>query len=45
MDRQQPGESDPYEQFLRLFSRDQLQVMAYIRSLVHDHSAASDVFQ
>ena len=45
MDREPPGEADQYEQFLRLFSRDQLRVMAYIRSVIHDYAAAGDVFQ
>ena len=34
-----------YEQFLKLFSRDQLRIVAWIRSLVPDHAAAGDVFQ
>ncbi len=34
-----------YEEFLRLFTRDQLRVVAFIRALIHDHTAASDVFQ
>ena len=34
-----------YEAFLGHFARGQAQVMAYIRSLVHDRTAADDVFQ
>ena len=45
MDQEPSGKADQYEQFLRLFTRDQLQVMAFVRSLVHDHAAAGDVFQ
>ncbi|PQO26593.1 RNA polymerase subunit sigma-70 [Blastopirellula marina] len=37
--------SSDYEHFLRLFTRDQLRVLAYIRALVHDHAVANDVFQ
>ncbi|EAQ80095.1 sigma-70 family RNA polymerase sigma factor [Blastopirellula marina] len=37
--------SSDYEDFLRLFTRDQLRVLAYIRALIHDHSVAGDVFQ
>ncbi|WP_233200289.1 sigma-70 family RNA polymerase sigma factor [Blastopirellula marina] len=37
--------SSDYEHFLRLFTRDQLRVLAYIRALVHDHAAANDLFQ
>ncbi len=39
------GSADDYEAFLRLYSRHQLQVMAYIRALIHDPHAAGDVFQ
>ncbi len=34
-----------YEQFLRLFSRDQLRIAGWIRSLVPEHAGADDVFQ
>ena len=34
-----------YEQFLKLFTRDQLRIVAWIRALVLDHTAAADVFQ
>jgi RNA polymerase sigma-70 factor (ECF subfamily) len=34
-----------YEVFLQHFARGQAQVMAYIRSLVHDRTTADDVFQ
>lgn len=37
--------SSDYEEFLRLFTRDQLRVLAYIRALIHDHTVAGDVFQ
>ncbi len=39
--------SDPelYEEFLQLFTRDQLRIFAWIRALVHDPTASSDVFQ
>ena len=40
-----PSNTELYEEFLRLFTRDQLKVLAFIRALIHDHSAASDVFQ
>jgi len=42
---QPPSESDRYEEFLRLFTRDQRRVVAYIQTLIHDRTAASDVFQ
>ncbi|MCC9609439.1 sigma-70 family RNA polymerase sigma factor [Blastopirellula sp. JC732] len=42
---EQPPPTSDYEDFLRLFTRDQLRVLAYIRALVHDHAVASDVFQ
>lgn len=34
-----------YEAFLTQFTRVQTQVLAYVRALVHDRSAADDVFQ
>ena len=34
-----------YEQFLTLFTRDQLRITAWIRALVPNHTAAADVFQ
>ena len=37
--------SADYEAFLRYFTQDQLRIHAYIRSLLHDPVAASDVFQ
>lgn len=40
-----PANSADYEAFLRLFTRDQLRVLAYIRALIHDHAVAADVFQ
>ncbi|TWT30627.1 sigma-70 family RNA polymerase sigma factor [Blastopirellula retiformator] len=40
-----PANSAEYEAFLRLFTRDQLRVLAYIRALIHDHAVANDVFQ
>ena len=36
---------DDYESFLRYFTQDQLRILAYIRTLLHDSTAASDVFQ
>ena len=40
------GPSDRrYEAFLQHFTRVQEPLMAYVRSLVHDHAAADDVFQ
>ena len=40
-----PGDGPRYESFLRHFARDQSHVQAFIRSLVHDRTAADDVFQ
>lgn len=40
-----PSNTELYEEFLRLFTRDQFRVIAYIRALIHDHTAANDVFQ
>lgn len=34
-----------YEQFLELFTRDQLRIFAWIRTLVPNHTAAADIFQ
>lgn len=45
IENQPPPESNLYEEFLRLFTRDQFRVLAYIRSLIHDRTAANDVFQ
>lgn len=39
------SKTSDYEDFLRLFTRDQMRVMAYIRALIHDHAVAGDVFQ
>lgn len=36
---------DEHERFLTLFMADQFKVLSYIRSLVHDHAAANDLFQ
>lgn len=36
---------DDYEAFLRLFSRDQFRVLAYIRSLIYQPCAVDDVYQ
>jgi RNA polymerase sigma-70 factor (ECF subfamily) len=33
-----------YEQFLRLFTREQFRIAAWIRALVHDPAASADVF-
>lgn len=40
-----PPEADQYEAFLRLFTRDEFRIMAFIRTMVYDHDAAQDVFQ
>lgn len=40
-----PTSDGRYEAFLTHFTRVQPQVQAYVRSLVHDRSAADDVFQ
>jgi RNA polymerase sigma-70 factor (ECF subfamily) len=40
-----PADSALQEQFLRLFTRNQFRVLAYIRALIHDYAAAHDVFQ
>jgi RNA polymerase sigma-70 factor (ECF subfamily) len=39
------AESDQYESFLAHYSLAQTQVQAFIRSLVHDRTAADDVYQ
>ena len=39
------GDGSRYEAFLRQFARHQSHVQAFIRSLVHDRTAADDVFQ
>ena len=36
---------DAYETFLQYFTRDQLRIVGYIRTLIHDQSEAADVFQ
>jgi len=41
----QPGGPDIYEEFLRLFTQEQLRIFAWIRALVPNHTAATDVFQ
>ena len=44
--REKSGSSDRrYESFLQHFARVQGPLMGYVRSLVHDQSAADDVFQ
>ena len=40
-----PIDPELYEQFLTLFTRDQLRITAWIRALVPNHTAATDVFQ
>lgn len=45
VDHQPQNESDRYEEFLRLFTRDQRRVVAYIQMLIHDRTVADDVFQ
>lgn len=40
-----PIDPELYEQFLKLFTRDQLRITAWIRALVPNHTAAADVFQ
>lgn len=40
-----PTADGRYEAFLTHFTRVQTQVLAYVRALVHDRSAADDVFQ
>lgn len=40
-----PIDPELYEQFLKLFTRDQLRIVGWIRALVLDHTAAADVFQ
>lgn len=40
-----PNDPDDYELFLRLFARDQLRVLAYIRSLIYQPCAVDDVYQ
>ncbi|WP_417737469.1 sigma-70 family RNA polymerase sigma factor [Rosistilla oblonga] len=40
-----PSDPDDYELFLRLFARDQLRVLAYIRSLIYQPCAVDDVYQ
>ncbi len=40
-----PIDPELYEQFLTLFTRDQLRITAWIRALVPNHTAAADVFQ
>lgn len=42
---QPPAADRRYEAFLTHFTRVQSEVLAYVRSLVHDRSAADDVFQ
>ncbi len=34
-----------YEQFLKLFTREQFRIVAWIRAIVHDPAASADVFQ
>ncbi len=45
MDKKSAHDTDQYEEFLRLFTRDQFCVLAYIRALIYDSAAANDVFQ
>lgn len=45
MPKARPPQTDPYEEFLGLFSRNQARVQAFIRSLVPDGANADDVFQ
>src|SRR6056297_3271464 len=40
-----PIDPELYEQFLTLFTRDQLRIMGWIRALVPNHTSAADVFQ
>src|SRR3954454_7044960 len=40
-----PGRSDRYEEFLKLFARDHERVFTYIFSLLPHHADAEDVFQ
>lgn len=44
-DNARPVDAALYEDFLRLFMRDQFRVLAYIHTLIHDQTAANDVFQ
>ncbi|MHC4878996.1 MAG: sigma-70 family RNA polymerase sigma factor [Planctomycetota bacterium] len=45
MPEESPIDPELYEQFLKLFTRDQLRILAWIRALVPEHTAAADVFQ
>ena len=45
MNENQPVNPELYEQFLKRFARDQLRIYAWIRALIHDPVASSDVFQ
>src|SRR6056297_2626648 len=40
-----PIDPEMYEQFLTLFTRDQLRIVAWIRALVRNHTSAADMFQ
>lgn len=41
----EPASRTSYEQFLKLFTRDQLRVFGYILALVHNRNDAQDIFQ
>lgn len=45
MNSQPPVDPQLYEQFLRFFTRDQVRLLAWIRSLIPESTAANDVFQ
>jgi len=45
MKEKTPVDPELYEQFLTLFTRNQLRIVAWIRALVPNHTAAADVFQ
>jgi RNA polymerase sigma-70 factor (ECF subfamily) len=45
MTEESPIDPELYEQFLKLFTRDQLRILAWVRALVPEHAAAADVFQ
>ena len=44
-DYDRPADSQLCEEFMQLFMRDQFRVIAYIRALIHDNTAANDVIQ
>ncbi|QDT63578.1 sigma-70 family RNA polymerase sigma factor [Calycomorphotria hydatis] len=42
---EESSESAVGEEFVRLFGKHHLRILAYVRSMVHDQAAAEDVFQ